>query len=165
MHLNFHLFINYFNNTNYNEVDFLKYANSPIHEGLKKIEEFSIIRQGDKYYQNYPIKEKEVIKFEHKIENLIVAHNKIILSYVDKGSIILYDIESNKQNEIEAHNGRIISITKINDNSFKIHTNKESIQEIIKKLIENGVKIYTVKEEEISLEDAFLKRTGGNIID
>lgn len=56
-------------------------------------------------------------------------------------------------------------IEKINDNSFKIHTNKESIPEIIKKLIENGVKIYIVKEEEISLEDAFLKRTGGNIID
>lgn len=56
-------------------------------------------------------------------------------------------------------------IEKINDNSFKIHTNKESIPEIIKKLIENGVKIYTVKEEEISLEDAFLKRTGGNVID
>ena len=56
-------------------------------------------------------------------------------------------------------------IEKINDNSFKIHINKESIPEIIKKLIENGVKIYTVKEEEISLEDAFLKRTGSNIID
>ena len=56
-------------------------------------------------------------------------------------------------------------IEKINDNSFKIHINKESIPEIIKKLIENGVKIYTVKEKEISLEDAFLKRTGGNIID
>lgn len=56
-------------------------------------------------------------------------------------------------------------IEKINDNSFKIHTNKESIPEIIKKLIENDIKIYTVKEEEISLEDAFLKRTGGNIID
>lgn len=56
-------------------------------------------------------------------------------------------------------------IEKINDNSFKIHTNKESIPEIIKKLIENDIKIYTIKEEEISLEDAFLKRTGGNIID
>lgn len=56
-------------------------------------------------------------------------------------------------------------IEKINDNSFKIHINKESIPEIIKKLIENDIKIYTVKEEEISLEDAFLKRTGGNVID
>ena len=56
-------------------------------------------------------------------------------------------------------------IEKINDNSFKIHINKENIPEIIKKLIENDIKIYTVKEEEISLEDAFLKRTGGNIID
>ena len=56
-------------------------------------------------------------------------------------------------------------IEKINDNSFKIHTNKESIPEIIKKLIENDIKIYTIQEEEISLEDAFLKRTGGNIID
>lgn len=56
-------------------------------------------------------------------------------------------------------------IEKINDNSFKIHINKESIPEIIKKLIENDIKIYTIKEEEISLEDAFLKRTGGNVID
>ena len=56
-------------------------------------------------------------------------------------------------------------IEKINDNSFKIHISKENIPEIIKKLIENDIKIYTVKEEEISLEDAFLKRTGGNIID
>lgn len=56
-------------------------------------------------------------------------------------------------------------IEKINDNSFKIHINKENIPEIIKKLIENDIKIYTVKEEEISLEDAFLKRTGGNVID
>ena len=36
-------------------------------------------------------------------------------------------------------------IEKINDNSFKIHINKESIPEIIKKLIENDIKIYTIK--------------------
>ena len=31
-------------------------------------------------------------------------------------------------------------------------------------LIEDNIKIYEIKEERLSLEDAFLKKTGGNII-
>ena len=31
--------------------------------------------------------------------------------------------------------------------------------------LENNIKIYGIREEEISLEEAFLKRTGGNVIE
>lgn len=53
----------------------------------------------------------------------------------------------------------------INNNMIKVWCNKEFIPVIIESLINSNVKIYSVKEEEISLEDAFLQRTGGNSID
>ena len=48
---------------------------------------------------------------------------------------------------------------------FIISAEKNQIPEVVKVLVEKGVKIYEVKEKQISLEDAFLKRTGGNTID
>lgn len=36
---------------------------------------------------------------------------------------------------------------------------------IVKKLVEADKKVYMVNEEILSLEDAFLKKTGGNVID
>lgn len=53
----------------------------------------------------------------------------------------------------------------INDTSLKVWCNKEFIPIVIESLVKSNVKIYSVKEEELSLEDAFLERTGGNSID
>jgi hypothetical protein len=36
---------------------------------------------------------------------------------------------------------------------------------IVKKLVEADKKVYMVNEEILSLEDAFLKKTGGNVIE
>lgn len=46
-----------------------------------------------------------------------------------------------------------------------ITATKEEIPEIIKKLVENNIKIYSVTENILSLEEAFLKKTGGNVIE
>ena len=53
----------------------------------------------------------------------------------------------------------------INNNLVKVWCNKEFIPVVIESLINSNIKIYSVKEEELSLEDAFLERTGGNTID
>ena len=42
---------------------------------------------------------------------------------------------------------------------------KELVPQMVKTLVEQNIRIYSMKEKEISLEDAFLKKTGGNIID
>ena len=42
---------------------------------------------------------------------------------------------------------------------------KEQVPEAVKELVKNDVKIYGIYEEQMSLEDAFLKKTGGNTID
>ena len=48
---------------------------------------------------------------------------------------------------------------------IQVHADKENIPSIIKKLVLQDVKIYSIREDVLSLEDAFFKKTGGNIID
>ena len=57
------------------------------------------------------------------------------------------------------------NVTIIDNKTFKVEADKEEIPNIVRRLVENDVKIYSVSEEKISLEDAFLKKTGGNVID
>ena len=47
----------------------------------------------------------------------------------------------------------------------KIVKEEITIRNLIKELVMQDIKIYSVRKENISLEDAFLKKTGGNIID
>lgn len=56
-------------------------------------------------------------------------------------------------------------IEKIDDKGFRLHIKKEEVPNVVEKLVENNKKIYMVTEEILSLEDAFLKKTGGNVIE
>lgn len=53
----------------------------------------------------------------------------------------------------------------INQREIKCYIPKEEIPAFIEELVHQHVKIYSVTEEKASLEEAFLKKTGGNIID
>ena len=57
------------------------------------------------------------------------------------------------------------NVTIVNRNMFKIAVDRDEVPSVIKKLVENDIKSYAVNENKISLEDAFLKKTGGNVID
>lgn len=54
--------------------------------------------------------------------------------------------------------------TILNNNEFKISGTEKEIANIVKKLVENSIDVYSVKQEMITLEEAFLKKTGGNKI-
>ena len=55
--------------------------------------------------------------------------------------------------------------TIVNDQIFKISVKKENIPNLVVNLVNNNIKIYEIKEDEKSLEDAFFERTGGNVIE
>ena len=55
--------------------------------------------------------------------------------------------------------------TIVNDKIFKISMKKENVPNLVVNLVNNNIKIYEIKEDEKSLEDAFFERTGGNIIE
>ncbi len=53
----------------------------------------------------------------------------------------------------------------INDDKIKITAAKEEIPELLRKLLKEDILVYQIYEAEISLEEAFLNKVGGNIID
>lgn len=52
----------------------------------------------------------------------------------------------------------------VDDRNIKLSCKEEDIPEVISKLVKKNYKIYEVRKGELSLEEAFLKKTGGNII-
>lgn len=53
----------------------------------------------------------------------------------------------------------------IDDKHIRINTEKNNLNNIIKNLILNNIRIYELKKEVLSLEDMFLQLVGGNTID
>ncbi len=52
-----------------------------------------------------------------------------------------------------------------NDNTISIEITKNDVPQLLKTLLDNKIKVFSCVEKEMSLEEAFLKRTGGNVID
>lgn len=53
----------------------------------------------------------------------------------------------------------------INYKVFKINIKRENVPDLVIDMVKNNIKIYEIKEDEKSLEDAFFERTGGNVIE
>ncbi len=58
-----------------------------------------------------------------------------------------------------------LDFKKIDDKKIKVNIDKDEVPDLIKCLVENDIKIYEVKEDEKTLEEAFFEKTGGNIIE
>lgn len=97
--------------------------------------------------KNETINEKNVYDVEvDETENV-----KNVLQNKEKNDLLNIDLDK-------------LEVQIINKNYFKLIINKQNVPDIIELLIHNNIKIYEFREEKISLEDAFLKRTGGNVI-
>lgn len=125
---------------------------------------------------------KNLAKTE-KMGILISSHNLAELeSFCNKVTIIKNGkvVETNDINEVKkVKQSYIIEIDDLsnveeilkmriepmNDNKFRLHIKKSEAPQVVKRLVENNKKVYMVTEEILTLEDAFLKKTGGNVID
>lgn len=56
------------------------------------------------------------------------------------------------------------SIT-LDSHQIKIFVEKNQVPELVKTFVTENIKIYSIREDILTLEDAFLKKTGGNVID
>ena len=112
-----------------------------------------------------------IIVSSHNLSELESFCNKIVI--IKNGEIVETNNLTNIKKVEESYIIEVDDISKIKDvefekideNNIRIHIDKKEIPEVIKKLVQNDIKIYRVKEETITLEDAFLRKTGGNIID
>lgn len=53
----------------------------------------------------------------------------------------------------------------LTEKEVRVYIEKEEVPLLLKELVLRNVKVYSVAEENLSLEDAFLKKTGGNVIE
>lgn len=130
--------------------------------------------EGNKQIRNLILKLSKkgiaILVSSHALSELESIVNKVVI--IQKGSIVetstLEEVKKNKNSyyifEVDKIKG-IDNIEKISENSFKVNINREEIPKFINKLIDKKIKIYSIYEDKLSLEDAFLKRTGGNQID
>lgn len=122
---------------------------------------------------------------KEKMAIFISSHNLAELeSFCNKVCIIKNGrvIETNSINDVkkaEMNNLYVVEIddTKAITNSensnikivdehfFEIYIEKEKIPDFITQMVTDHIKIYGIKEKEITLEEAFLKKTGGNVIE
>lgn len=103
----------------------------------------------------------------HNLAELESFCNKVCI--IDSGSII----ESSAVKEFKKAENKVIfevnstegidikEAYEIKKNSFAVNATNEEISKIIKDLVKSGIDIYEVKKVELSLEEAFLKKTGG----
>jgi ABC-2 type transport system ATP-binding protein len=116
-----------------------------------------------------------VLISSHNLAELETLCNKVCI--IKNGEIIetsdIEEIIGEKQSRnriIEVNNTSKIkelfdNVEIISETHFKITVDKKDIPTVVKLLASEDILIYKIEEEEISLEDAFLKKTGGNIID
>ena len=53
----------------------------------------------------------------------------------------------------------------LDEKHFKIKIEKDEVPELVVKLVKNNIRVFGIKEEEKTLEDAFFEKTGGNVIE
>lgn len=97
------------------------------------------------------------------IKNGIVVENTTLENVKKESTSGMYIIEVDDSKKVKMLLGEIAEI--IDDTHINIISNRDNICEIVKKLVLQDVKIYSLQEKLVTLEDAFLERTGGNIID
>ena len=112
----------------------------------------------------------------HNLAELDTFCNKICI--IKNGEVVeTNDIDTFKKDVknncyiLEVEDSSVISsiinykIDILTEREVRVYIEKEEVPLLLKELILRNVKVYSVSEENLSLEDAFLKKTGGNVID
>lgn len=103
----------------------------------------------------------------HNLAELESFCNKVLI--IDNGTIIeTSEVKEFKNNDNKyvftvssTENLDIEGIYEVSKTKFSFNGDKESIAKIVKKLVKENIDVYEVKMQELTLEEAFLKKTGG----
>ncbi len=136
-------------------------------EGIKEMRELLV---------NLATKEKMAILISsHNLAELDNFCNKVCI--IKNGEVIetseISKIKKEASQELKIFEVDDINLAKkvlkeiviLDENKFELKISKDEVPDVINKLVENKVKIYEVKQEEKTLEDAFFEKTGGNVIE
>ncbi len=136
-------------------------------EGIKQIKDL-IVKLAKEEKMAVLISSHNLLELESFCTKITILKNGEVIENTsidevkqDENTSYIFEVE-NEENAIEILKEKAKRKDK---NTIEVKVNKEDVPEIIEKLVKNNTKIYSVYQKESNLEDAFLKKIGGNVID
>lgn len=137
-------------------------------EGIKDLRNL-LIKLAKEENMGILISSHNLAELESFCNKVCIIKNGVIVESSDLETVKKAASEGNYIIELDdSKKARIIigDMAEATDSThIQVHADKENIPSIIKKLVLQDIKIYSIREDVLSLEDAFFKKTGGNIID
>ena len=135
-------------------------------EGIKELRD--LVKRLAKEGVAVLISSHNLAELENFCTNVCIIKNGTIISEskiteLKKDSECYYEIEVSKVRGLKSILRKGDEI--IDDNIIHVKCSKKEVAELVKEIVQKGIDVYQVKLVEASLEEAFLKETGGNIID
>ena len=137
-------------------------------EGIKELREL-LIKLESKKKMGILISSHNLAELESFCNKICIIKNGVIVETSDLESVKKEISEGNYIFEVDdSKKARMIIgdlSTAIDSTHLQVHSEKDNIPFIVKKLVLQDIKVFSIQEESLSLEDVFLRKTGGNIID
>ncbi len=137
-------------------------------EGIKSMREL-LVKLAKEEHMAILISSHNLAELESFCNKVSIIKNGIIVETsnledvkkeVSEGTFI-FEVDNVKQAMLLCPEGTTIS----SEHKLTITIEKNDVPELVRKLVMQNIKIYSVTEDILTLEDAFLKKTGGNIIE
>ncbi len=137
-------------------------------EGIKDLREL-LIRLAKEEGMGILISSHNLAELESFCNKVSIIKNGSIMETSDLETVKKEASEGNYIIEVDdARKARMAigDMANAKDNThIEVHSDRENIPNVIKRLVLQDVKVYSITEDIMSLEDAFLRKTGGNVID
>lgn len=137
-------------------------------EGIKSMREL-LIRLAKEEHMAILISSHNLAELESFCNKVCIIKNGEIIETSDIQDVkkevsdgyFIFEVNDTKQAKLLLGDDSII----IDESKIRVSSPKENIPDLVKKLVLQDIKIYSVVEDILTLEDAFLKKTGGNVIE
>ena len=136
-------------------------------EGIKQIRDL-IKELAEKEKMSIMISSHNLSEIENVCNSVCIIQNGEVIEETGIEEIKKEAVQGEyiiEVDDIEKSISVLESAEKVDETKALIKAEKEQIPEIINKLVKNKIKIYEVSPKEVSLEEAFLRKTGGNVIE
>ena len=137
-------------------------------EGIKSMREL-LVKLAKEEHMAILISSHNLAELESFCNKVCIIKNGVIIETSDIQDVkkevsdgyFIFEVNDTKQAKLLLGNDSTI----IDEFKIRVSTKKENIPDLVKKLVLQDIKIYSAVEDILTLEDAFLKKTGGNIIE
>ena len=136
-------------------------------EGIKEVRDL-LVKLAKKEHIGILISSHNLAELDNFVTNACIIQNGHIVATstiedLKKGEKSAFVIDLDKTDGID----KIIKAEHqvMKNNMVKVFVDRDEIPGLLEKLLKNKYKVYEVRMLQLSLEDAFLEKTGGNVID